>query len=221
MTTVCPARLLLLDANMLHANISVGQRVVAQIMREQDSRKRLQSHREESPHSMIGRHSQGRLGVTAQNREKAGGRDFRSDRVESMRRQDWKSHKETCTGNQKYICFLIHPLMSSSGPESRDMLMDCMEPLSIPSLTALNVSQERSRTELRMIAPSLHSQISVSVTAVLTYRSFSDFPVRYSTNSNSSTPSTKHGKSAICSTTRDFSHFKPIFSPTPVRDSVQ
>ena len=48
MTTVCPARLLLLDANMLHANISVGQRVVAQIMREQDSRKRLQSHREES-----------------------------------------------------------------------------------------------------------------------------------------------------------------------------
>ncbi|KAN0075711.1 hypothetical protein V8E54_006981 [Elaphomyces granulatus] len=102
-------------------------------MREQDSRKRLQSRRVESAHCMIGRHSQGRLGVTAQNREKAGGRDFQSDRVESMRRQDWKSHKETCTGNQKYICFLIHPLMSSSGPESRDMLMDCMEPLHLKS----------------------------------------------------------------------------------------
>ncbi|KAN0082318.1 hypothetical protein V8E54_003616 [Elaphomyces granulatus] len=71
--------------------------------------------------------------LIGRNREKAGGRDFRSDRVESMRRQDWKSHKETCTGNQKYICFLIHPLMSSSGPESRDMLMDCMEPFHLKS----------------------------------------------------------------------------------------
>ncbi|KAN0076005.1 hypothetical protein V8E54_007275 [Elaphomyces granulatus] len=50
-----------------------------------------------------------------------------------MRRQDWKSHKETCTGNQKYNCFLIHPLTSSSGPESRDMLMDCMEPFHLKS----------------------------------------------------------------------------------------
>ncbi|KAN0066920.1 hypothetical protein V8E54_014978, partial [Elaphomyces granulatus] len=112
------------SSSSLHSNgnyLHILHDNVAQIMREQDSRKRLQSHREESPHSMIGRHSQG---VTAQNREKAGGRDFQSDRVESMRRQDWKSHKETCTGNQKYICLLIHPLMSSSGPESRDMLMD-------------------------------------------------------------------------------------------------
>ncbi|KAN0077903.1 hypothetical protein V8E54_006207, partial [Elaphomyces granulatus] len=67
------------------------------------------------------------------NREKAGGRDFQSDRVESMRRHDWKSHKETCTGNQKYICLLIHPLTSSSGPESRDMRMDCMEPFHLKS----------------------------------------------------------------------------------------
>jgi hypothetical protein len=44
-----------------------------------------------------------------------------------MRTQDWKSHKETCTGNQKYNCFLIHPL------ESRDMLMDCMEPFHLQS----------------------------------------------------------------------------------------
>jgi len=50
-----------------------------------------------------------------------------------MRRQDWKSHKETCTGNQKYNCFLIHPLTSSSGPESRDTLMDCMEPFHLQS----------------------------------------------------------------------------------------
>ncbi|KAN0075796.1 hypothetical protein V8E54_007066 [Elaphomyces granulatus] len=87
----------------------------------------LHSKGNSSQQRMIGRHSQER------NREKAGGRDFQSDRVESMRREDWKSHKETCTGNQKYICLLIHPLMSSSGPESRDMLMDCMEPFHLKS----------------------------------------------------------------------------------------
>jgi hypothetical protein len=65
--------------------------------------------------------------------KEAFGDPLRQDRVESMRRQDWKSHKETCTGNQKYNCFLIHPLTLSSGPESRDMLMDCMEPFHLQS----------------------------------------------------------------------------------------
>ncbi|KAN0073175.1 hypothetical protein V8E54_008395 [Elaphomyces granulatus] len=50
------------SSSSLHSNgnyLHILHDNVAQIMREQDSRKRLQSHREESPHSMIGRHSQG------------------------------------------------------------------------------------------------------------------------------------------------------------------
>jgi MYND finger protein len=49
-------------------------------------------------------------------------------------KRDWKNHKETCSSNQKYNCFVIHPFSSSSGPqESRDMLMDCMEPFHLQS----------------------------------------------------------------------------------------
>ena len=48
------------------------------------------------------------------------------------RKQDWKNHKQTCAGSQKYNCFLIHPLASSSeSQESSDI--DCIEPFNLES----------------------------------------------------------------------------------------
>jgi len=49
------------------------------------------------------------------------------------RKRDWKNHKQSCAGDQKYNCFLIHPSTSSSAGSQESNDMDCMEPFHLQS----------------------------------------------------------------------------------------